>query len=498
MDCDALVIGAGPNGLFAACTLARAGLRVLVLEANDRPGGALWTESTTAPGHLHDVGAGFIAFRDSEAFQELDLERHGLQWVLGDIESCHPDPAGGSASIARSPGIAESGFGSTRDDRTWQDMVTFHRRIDPVIMQFLGTLPVISPAFQMHPMDAFRLARIMLSSTAGFAERFESEAARRVVAGMAMHVDIGPDDRFGCGMGYMLCLRAAVSGFAFAKGGSRAITDALLAELKSLGGELRTGAEVTRIRVRQGRTVGIELADGTPIDAKTVMADTSAPALYLSLLDQAHVPGFVRRRMATFPYGWGTFKLDLALDRPVAWTAPDAHRAAVVHAGDDLTDLRRFAAQVRAAEIPDHPYLVIGQQCRFDPTRAPKNAASLYVYSRAPANPAGGWEQHKEAFADCIIDRIAELAPGFSATVRARAIHTPGDLQRMSRNLVGGDLGGGTAAWHRQLFSRPVFPYFRYRTPVRGVYLCSMFTHPGTGIHGMCGFNAAKMALRDL
>ena len=228
-----------------------------------------------------------------------------------------------------------------------------------------------------------------------------------------------------------------------------------------------------------------------------ILADTAAPSLLLELVERQQIPTRIVRRMQRFPQGWGTFKVDWALSGPVPWNVAEARESAVVHAGDSVDDLARFTEQVRAGKLPDHPYLVIGQQSLADPTRAPAGRQTLWAYSRVPPRPDGGWQGHAESFADTIEQRIEGLAPGFRETVLARRIVTPTDLQAMNANLVGGDLGGGSNAWHRQLIFRPVFPYFRYRTPVRGLYLCSSYAHPGAGVHGMCGYNAAGVALRD-
>jgi phytoene dehydrogenase-like protein len=202
--------------------------------------------------------------------------------------------------------------------------------------------------------------------------------------------------------------------------------------------------------------------------------------------------------MRRFRFGWGTFKVDWALAGPVPWSAPQAREAAVVHAGDSVADLMRFTRTVRAGQLPENPYLVIGQQSLVDPGRAPPGGHTLWAYSRVPNALPGGWGPEREAFADRIEERIEGLAPGFRGLIRARAVHTPDDLEAMDQNLVGGDLGGGSARFTQQLFFRPVFPYFRYRTPVHDLYLASASTHPGAGVHGACGFNAARQALADL
>jgi phytoene dehydrogenase-like protein len=202
--------------------------------------------------------------------------------------------------------------------------------------------------------------------------------------------------------------------------------------------------------------------------------------------------------MQNFAQGWGTFKMDWALTAPVPWSVGAARESAVVHAGDSLDDLSAFTRQVRAGELPQNPYLVVGQQSLMDPTRAPPGHHTLWTYTHVPSRMAGGWAAHAEAFADSVEHRIEGLAPGFRARILGRRIVTPEALENMDANLVGGDLGGGSGAWNKQLLFRPVFPYFRYRMPLKGLYLCSSYAHPGAGVHGMCGFNAARIAARDL
>ena len=221
-------------------------------------------------------------------------------------------------------------------------------------------------------------------------------------------------------------------------------------------------------------------------------------ALLLDLVGPEHLPSWVIPRMRGYARGWGTFKVDWALDGQVPWSVEDARRSAVVHAGDSLDDLARFAGQVRSGALPDNPYLVIGQQSLMDPSRAPAGQHTLWAYSRVPPTVPGGWTNCAEAFGDRIDGRIEGLAPGFRSRILARRVVSPDRLEAMDSNLVGGDLGGGSNAWNRQLLFRPMFPYFRYRMPLGGLYLCSSYAHPGAGVHGMCGFNAAERVLKAL
>jgi phytoene dehydrogenase-like protein len=496
---DAVVIGAGPNGLVAAATLARAGWKVLVLEAQSRPGGAVWSEPLTRPGFLHDVGAAFFPFADdSPAFRALDLVGAGLQWRNALWESCHPAPDGSAATIGRDVEASAGAFGA--DGAAWRRLAEWkHRMGDRLAAALLAPLPGLRAALRLGPFNLLRLTRAGLSTTAAFATRtFRTEAARRVVPGLALHVDLGPDDFAGAGLGLVLALLAAGSGFRVPLGGARAITDALLVRLRQARAELRLGARVNRILVQRGRAVGVRIENGEEIPVKrAVLADVGPKALFLRMLDAREAGWVLHYGARHFRYGWGTFKMDWALSGPVPWTVPEAHAAAVVHAGDSIADLRTFTRQVRRAEVPTNPYLVIGQQSLVDASRVPAGCHTLWAYSRVPSHPHGGWLKHRDALADRVEQRIEGLAPGFRSRILGRHIAAPDDLERMDENLVGGDLGGGSAWFDQQLFFRPIFPYFRYRTSVKGLYLASASAPPGAGVHGACGYNAANAALRD-
>lgn len=496
---DVVVIGAGPNGLTAAATLARHGWNVLVLEAKQRPGGAVYSESLTLPGYLHDVGAAFFPFADeSPAFRFLDLTGAGLEWANAQRESCHPAPDGTAPTISRDIDESARSFGV--DGPAWRQLADWRRAMgDRLTAALLGSLPGIGPAWRLGVGNLLRLALRGLPSTGGFSRRhFQTEGARRVVPGLALHADLGPDDFAGAGMGLVLALMASGSGFRVPRGGARSITHSLLRRLEEAGGKLRLGTRVERILVRERRAVGVRTHQGEEIAVRrAVLADVGPPALFLRMLGEREATWWLRTRIRRFRYAWGTFKMDWALSGPVPWLSSEARESAVVHAGDSLADLSAFTRQVRAGQLPDHPYLVIGQQSLADPGRAPPDGHTLWAYSHVPSVVEGGWSRHREAFADRIERRLEELAPGFRQLIRGRFIATPADLEAMDENLVGGDLGGGSAQFDHQLIFRPAFPYFRYRTPVQGLYLASASTHPGAGVHGACGFNAAHQALRD-
>jgi phytoene dehydrogenase-like protein len=496
---DAIVIGAGPNGLVAGIELARHGWDVLIVESRERPGGALYSEELTVPGFLHDVGAAFFPFAAaSPAFRELGVADK-IEWRHCPLDSAHPAQDGTCASIGRQTELARASLGQPDGD-AWQQLASWAQSMgDRLPAALLSPLPGIRTALRLGPGNLIRFGRYGIQSSAGWSRRhFQSASARRVVPALALHADLGPLDRASAGLGLTLALLAATAGFPVPRGGARAMALALVDRFQELGGKLRLGCRAERIVVHRRRAVAVQSkALGDIAARRAVIADVGAPALYLQLLSDVDVPGWALWRMRRFTYGWGTFKMDWALEGAVPWQHAEPRESAVVHTGESVDDLIAFTRQVRDGRLPDNPYLVIGQQSLADPTRAPQGNHTLWAYSHVPSNLAGGWQQNREAFADRVEERIERLAPGFRQLIRGRAIHDPTDLEAMDENLVGGDLGGGSARLSQQLFFRPMFPYFRYRTPVTGIYLASASAHPGPGVHGACGLNAARAALAD-
>lgn len=498
---DVVVIGAGPNGLVAAIVLARAGLDVVVLEAQPEPGGAVRTIESTLPGFKHDVGAAFFPFgKVSPALVELALEDVGLRWRHAPIDSAHPARDGSCGAIARDVDRSAELLGE--DGEAWRRVATWWARDQArVLPALLSTFPPLRAGLSLPPGAMLRLARVALASGRGLSESlFRTEAARRILPALALHTDVGPDDPLGAVVGFMLAVTASYGGFAVPEGGAGAITRALLARLEQAGGRVLCGARVARVVLEGSRAVAVETEAGDAIRARrAIVADTAAPKLYLELLPERVVPSPVLDKMRRFRFGFGTFKLDWALDGPVPWRAEAAREAAVVHTGEDNDDLARFTREVRDGRMPNDPYLVIGQQSLADPTRAPRGKHTLWAYSRVPSRLGGAaWSPAAKAEMTARVERrIEELAPGFGARVLARHAVSPQDLERLDENLVGGDLGGGSADIQNQLLLRPMFPYFRYRTPFAGLYLGSSYAHPGAGVHGMCGYNAAKAVLAD-
>jgi phytoene dehydrogenase-like protein len=367
---------------------------VLVLEASaKRPGGGVGSEELTLPGFFHDVGAGFFPFaRSSPAFIELGLEAAGLRWANAPFESCHPALDGTYAAIVRDLELQRRHFGSEADGAAFAELVKFHQACEPELLDLLlSPFPSLGPLLRFGAFRLLKLAGLLLHSSGGLARQlFRSEAARRVIPSLGLHVDVGPDDLLGAPLGYVLGLTATTGGYAVPVGGARSVTNTLLTLLERQGGKLMLGSRVARVLVRRGRACGVVLANGEEIHAtRGVLACTSAPSLYLDLLARRDVPRWLQARMRRFKWGFGTFKVDWALGAPVPWNNEIARQSAVVHAGESLDDLARFVGEIRSGRLPELPYLVIGQHTLIDPTRAPAGKHTLYCYSRVPRPAAG-------------------------------------------------------------------------------------------------------------
>jgi phytoene dehydrogenase-like protein len=282
-------------------------------------------------------------------------------------------------------------------------------------------------------------------------------------------------------------------------GGAGRLAAAMADAVTTAGGSLRTGAEVTKVVVEGGRAVGVEAADGAAVKARrAVLADTAATILFGGLVEESKVPAAYVAGVRRFRYGTGVFKLDLALDGPVPWSEPALAGCAVVHLVGDLDAMALASHQARHGTIPERPMLVVGQQTVADPSRAPEGCHTLWVETHVPSQPRGSsWAEEGERFSHAVLDLLEAHAPGLGRRVVGMHSRTPPQLEAENPNLVGGDLGGGSNALDQQLLFRPVPGWFRYATPVRGLYLCSASAHPGGGVHGMAGRNAARRVLAD-
>lgn len=514
---DAVVIGSGPNGLVAANVLADAGWAVHVLEAQPDPGGAVRSGELTLPGYVHDRFSAFYPLAvASPAIRALGLEEHGLRWLRAPVAVAHPDRDGGVALIA----AGEDETAASLEAFAPGDGVAWHRymaHFDRYGMRFLRALLGPFPPLraggalvrELGVAGLLEFARFGMLPVRRFAEEeFAGEGAARLLAGNALHADVSPEAPGGALFAWVLAGLGQRLGWPVPEGGAGRLTDALVARLVARGGRVTCNARVTRVLVRRGRAAGVRLADGRDVGARrAVLADVGAPQLYLELLERHDVPARVLEAMRRFQYDHATFKVDWALAHPIPWTAAAVRRSGTVHVSDGIDRLSRESAGLASGLIPDAPFLICGQYAAVDPSRAPAGADVAWAYTHVPQRVrgdagadglTGSWDEgERERFADRVEEQIEPLAPGFRAAIRARHITTPGDLEASNANLVGGAINGGTAQLHQQLFFRPIPGLGRAETPVAGLYLASASAHPGGAVHGACGANAARAALRE-
>ena len=498
---DAVVIGAGPNGLVAANVLADAGWDVDVLEAQPEPGGAVRSAELTEPGVVHDVFSAFYPLASaSPAMRALELERHGLRWLHGPLVLAHPLPDGSCAALSRDldETAASVDAFAAGDGDAWRRLDRLWRRLEPGVLDALVTpFPPVRAGVRLAAAlrgDLLRAARLALLPVRRLgAERFRGEGAKLLLAGNALHADLAPESAGSGAFGLVLAGLGRHVGFPVPEGGAGELTAALVRRFEQRGGTVTGGERVDRIVVRRGRAVAVRTESGIELEARrAVLADVGAPALYLDLLAREDVPARVLADLSAFERDAGLFKLDWSLDAPIPWTAGPARRAPTVHVAASLDELTAGASELARRLLPERPFLVLGQYSMVDPSRCPPGREVAWAYTRVPL----GWDERgAEALAERMEERVEALAPGFRALVRARHVLTPSELERRDENLVGGAFNGGTAQLHQQLVFRPTPGLGRPETAIRRLYLASASAHPGGGVHGGPGAIAARAAL---
>lgn len=509
-----MVIGAGPNGLVAANILADHGLSVTVLEANQHPGGAVHSAQVTVPGFEHDLFSAFYPFAvASPVMRGLELEAHGLAWRRAPLVVAHPTSGGPCALLSTDLDATAASLDAFApgDGDAWRRLVSLWARVEePFMDAFTTPFPPVRAGLRLGaavgPRTAVRLARLALLPVRRLADEwFRGAGAGLMLAGNALHADLTPDAPGSGAFGWILCAIGQRHGFPVPEGGSGRITDALVRRLLARGGELRCASRVVEVVVRRRTAVAVRLADDTIIDARAgVIAGTGAPQLYLELLDRGHLPHRMLADLQRFQYDNSTVKVDWALREPIPWTELAARDAGTVHVAPSMDLLTQATIELERQLIPDRPFLVLGQYARADPTRAPRGADTAWAYTHVPQHTRadargelnGRWDEHElERFVERMEDEIERLAPGFRDRIAGRHIAGPHELEAANANLVGGAINGGTAKLHQQLVFRPVPGLGRPETPVRGLYLGSASAHPGGGVHGAPGSNAARALL---
>lgn len=465
---DAVVIGSGPNGLAAAITVAQAGASVLVVEGQPTIGGGTRSAELTLPGYLHDVCSAVHPMAvSSPFFRSLPLERHGLEWIEPPAPCAHPLDDGTAVLAERPIEATATNLGSDRDRylQVMASLVSSWPKLEPLVLGPPLRLP-------RHPFAAARFGLLAMRSASGLARSvFQGERARALFAGMAAHSILPLERMPSAAIGLVLSITVHAVGWPIPRGGSQRIAAALASYLQSLGGEIVTGTFV-------------ESLEQLP-PSRIVLCDLT-PRQILKIARQRFGASF-RRSLERFRYGPGVCKVDWALDGPIPWTAPECSKAGTVHIGGTLEEICASERAAWLGEHADRPFVLLAQPTLFDSTRAPVGRHIAWAYCHVPNGS-------NRDMSEKIEKQIERFAPGFRSRILQRSVLTTPELELRNPNLVGGDITGG-ASDLRQLFFRPTWR--QYRTPAKGIFLCSASTWPGGGVHGLCGHFAALAALRD-
>jgi len=467
---DAVVVGAGPNGLSAAIELARNGRSVCVLEAEDQIGGGARSGELTLPGFVHDLGSAIhpLGFA-SPFFRSLPLAEHGLEWVHPPAPLAHPFDDGPAVILERS--VEETADALGPDAKAYRRLMRgISTDVERIITTLLG-----KPNLIRHPMALSSSALRASRPARAFAESyFQSEKAKGLFAGNAAHSFLPMEERPSAMFGLVLGALGHAVGWPLPKGGSQKIADALASYLRSLGGGIHTS-----VRVRS--------LDDVP-RARTVLFDVT-PRQLLDIAGEHFTPSY-SKALRRYRYGPGVFKMDFALDGKIPWRDEECLRAGTVHLGGTLEEISTGEAAVARGDHPEQPFVLLAQQSLFDETRAPDGKHAVWAYCHVPNGSAFDMTGRIEA-------QIERFAPGFRDRILAKNTMTTADLESWNANLVGGDINGGLMNL-RQFVARPVARANPYSTSAPGLYLCSSSTPPGGAVHGLCGFMAARSALRYL
>jgi len=472
MSPKACVIGAGPNGLAAAIILAQAGLQVDVLEAELTPGGAARTLELTLPGFRHDFGSAVYPLgAGSPFFSSLPLIEHGLEWIHSPAALAHPLDDGTAVMLERDLDQTRDSLGidGSAWDKLMRPFVEHWTEFAPEILRPVSFVP-------RHPWLMARFGMVAIRSAQSVARRFRSQRTRALFAGLAAHSFLSLDEPLSAAFGILMAVPAHAVGWPIPRGGAQSLTDALCGYLSTFGSKVTTSSPVQSLATLANvfPNYDLFLCDLTPQQLVKVGGQS---------LSESY-----KRRLGKYRYGAGVFKVDYALNAPIPWRAPGCLRAATVHLGGSFEEIAASEKAVRVGHVAERPFVLLAQPSLFDSSRAPEGKHTAWAYCHVPNGS-------KENMLVRLEDQIERFAPGFRECILARRVFSPTDLESMDANLVGGDIGGGVMDIRQFLF-RPTWRH--YATSARKIYICSASTPPGGGVHGMCGYHAAKMALSRL
>ncbi|MGB8990245.1 MAG: NAD(P)/FAD-dependent oxidoreductase [Candidatus Sulfotelmatobacter sp.] len=468
MSRRACVIGAGPNGLAAAIVLAQAGVQVEVLEAESTPGGGVRTLELTLPGFRHDFGSAIYPLgAGSPFFSSLSLNDYGLEWIHSPAALAHPLDDGTAVMLERDLDETTNSLGvdGAAWDKLMRPFVEHWSEFAAEILRPVSLMP-------RHPLLMARFGLVGLRSAEAVARRFRSERTRALFAGLAAHSFLSLDEPLSAAFAISMAVPAHAVGWPIPRGGAQAITDALCGVLSSLGRKVRASS-----RVQSVSALG---------DYDLILCDLTPRQLIA--LGKEKLSNSYKRQLERFRYGPGAFKVDYALNAPIPWKAADCLRAASVHLGGSFEEIAASEKAVRSGQLAERPFVLLAQPSLFDSSRAPAGKHTAWAYCHVPNGS-------KVNMLEKLENQIERFAPGFRECILARRVFSPADLESMDANLVGGDVGGGVMDIRQFLF-RPTWRH--YATSARNIYICSASTPPGGGVHGMCGYNAARMALSRL
>jgi phytoene dehydrogenase-like protein len=468
MSGKACVIGAGPNGLAAAIVLAQAGMQVDVLEAEPSPGGAARTLELTLPGFQHDFGSAVYPLgAGSPFFSTLPLSSHGLEWIHSPAALAHPLDDGTTVMLERDLTEIQGVLGI--DGPAWGKLVRpFVEHWSEFAPEILGPVRLVP----RHPWLMARFGMVALQSAQAVARRFRSPRTRALFAGLAAHSFLSLDEPLSAAFGVLMAVSAHAVGWPIPRGGGQALANALCAFLSTIGGRVTASSPVQNL--------------ASLADYELFLCDLT-PRQLVEVGGQRLSESY-KRRLRRFRYGAAAFKVDYALNAPIPWRSSDCLRAATVHLGGSFEEIAASEKVVRSGEHSDRPFVLLTQPSLFDHSRAPAGKHTAWAYCHVPNGSKVNMLEKLES-------QIERFAPGFRDCVLARRVFSPADLENMDANLVGGDIGGGIVDLRQFLF-RPTWRH--YATSARDIYICSASTPPGGGVHGMCGYHAAKVALSSL